>query len=61
MIYLIVVIDIDGKLRGIYVSVVFDFHLDNNINFDYGISISTKSTNIASFFRKIKMGGLKTL
>lgn len=49
VISLIGVIDVGGGLRGIYGAGVFDFCLDNNINFDYGIGVSAGSANIASF------------
>lgn len=53
------VIDVGGGLRGIYGAGVFDFCLDNNINFDYGIGVSAGSANIASFLGKQKGRNLK--
>ena len=52
VISLIGVIDVGGGLRGIYGAGVFDFCLDNNINFDYGIGVSAGSANIASILAK---------
>ena len=46
------VIDVGGGLRGIYVAGVFDYCLDKQIKFDYGIGISAGSANLASY-----MGG----
>ena len=48
------VIDVGGGLRGIYVAGVFDYCLDKQIKFDYGIGISAGSANLASY-----MGGQK--
>ena len=59
VISLIGVIDVGGGLRGIYGAGVFDFCLDNNINFDYGIGVSAGSANIASFLGKQKGRNLK--
>lgn len=53
------IIDVGGGLRGIYGAGVLDFCLDNNINFDYGIGVSARSTNIASYFGKQKGRNLK--
>lgn len=48
------VIDVGGGLRGIYAAGVFDYCLDKQIKFDYGIGISAGSANLASY-----MGGQK--
>ena len=48
------VINVGGGLRGIYVAGVFDYCLDKQIKFDYGIGISAGSANLASY-----MGGQK--
>lgn len=46
------VIDVGGGLRGIYGCGVFDYFLDNSIDFDYGIGVSAGSANIVSFAAK---------
>lgn len=43
------VIDVGGGLRGIYAAGVFDYCLDSNITFDFGIGISAGSANLASY------------
>lgn len=43
------VIDVGGGMRGIYGTGVFDYCLDNGINFGYGIGISAGSANLASY------------
>ncbi len=43
------VIDVGGGLRGIYATAVFDYCLDNQIQFDLGIGISAGSANVASY------------
>ena len=43
------IIDVGGGLRGIYGAGVFDFCLDNNITFDYGIGVSAGSGNMMGF------------
>lgn len=54
MIELIGVVDVGGGLRGIYGAGIFDYCLDNNINFDYCIGVSAGSANIASYLGKQK-------
>lgn len=46
------IIDVGGGLRGIYGAGVFDYCLDNGIQFDYCIGISAGSANIASYLAK---------
>lgn len=43
------VIDVGGGLRGVYGAGVFDFCLDNHIEFDYCIGVSAGSANIAAY------------
>ena len=43
------VVDVGGGLRGIYGAGVFDYCMDHNIHFDYGIGVSAGSANIFSF------------
>ena len=43
------VIDVGGGLRGIYAAGVFDWCMDNGVQFDYGIGISAGSANLASY------------
>lgn len=43
------VIDVGGGLRGIYAAGIFDFCLDENIQFDFGIGISAGSANLTSY------------
>ena len=37
------VIDVGGGLRGIYAAGVFDWCMENDVQFDYGIGISAGS------------------
>lgn len=46
------IIDVGGGLRGIYGAGVFDYCLDNGIQFDYCIGVSAGSANIASYLAK---------
>lgn len=48
------VIDVGGGLRGIYGAGIFDYCIDNDINFDYCIGVSAGSANIASYLGKQK-------
>lgn len=48
------IVDVGGGLRGIYGAGVFDYCLDNEIQFDYCIGISAGSANIASYLGKQK-------
>lgn len=43
------IIDVGGGLRGIFGAGVFDYCIDNNINFEYFIGISAGAANILSF------------
>ena len=43
------VIDVGGGLRGIYAAGVFDWCMENDVRFDYGIGISAGSANLASY------------
>ena len=43
------VIDVGGGLRGIYAAGVFDWCMENDVQFDYGIGISVGSANLASY------------
>lgn len=43
------VVDVGGGLRDIYGVGIFDFCLDNNLNFDLGIGVSAGGANLASF------------
>lgn len=43
------VIDVGGGLRGIYAAGVFDWCMENEVRFDYGIGISAGSANVASY------------
>ena len=43
------VIDVGGGYRGIYAAGVFDYCMDNNIQFDLGIGVSAGSANIISY------------
>ena len=43
------IVDVGGGLRGVYGAGIFDFCMQNNINFDYCIGVSAGSANIASF------------
>ena len=42
------VVDVGGGLRGIYAAGIFDYCLDNDINFDTCIGVSAGSANVAS-------------
>lgn len=46
------VIDVGGGMRGIYGAGVFDYCLDNGIEFDYGIGVSAGSANVAAYLAK---------
>lgn len=48
------IIDVGGGLRGIYGAGVFDYCLENRIQFDYCIGVSAGSANIASYLGKQK-------
>ena len=41
--------DVGGGLRGIYAAGVFDWCMENGVQFDYGIGISAGSANLASY------------
>ena len=41
------IIDVGGGLRGIYAAGVFDWCMENGVQFDYGIGISAGSANLA--------------
>ena len=43
------VIDVGGGLRGIYAAGVFDWCMENDVQFDYDIGISAGSANLASY------------
>lgn len=43
------IIDVGGGLRGIYAAGVFDWCIDHDIWFDYGIGISAGAANLASY------------
>ena len=43
------VIDVGGGLRGSYTAGVYDWCLDNDINFDYCMGISAGSANLSSY------------
>ncbi|MGE4354570.1 MAG: patatin-like phospholipase family protein, partial [Oscillospiraceae bacterium] len=43
------IIDVGGGLRDIYGAGIFDYCLDNGIQFDYCIGVSAGSANIASY------------
>lgn len=43
------IIDVGGGLRGIYAAGVFDWCMDHDIRFDYGIGISAGAANLASY------------
>lgn len=46
------VVDVGGGFRGIYAAGVFDYCLDNGIEFDLSIGVSAGSANIASYTAK---------
>ena len=46
------IVDVGGGLRGIYGAGVFDYCLDQGIQFDYCIGVSAGSANIASYLAK---------
>ncbi|MDV3428913.1 MAG: patatin family protein [Bacillota bacterium] len=48
------IVDVGGGLRGIYGAGVFDYCLENGIQFDYCIGVSAGSANIASYLGKQK-------
>lgn len=43
------VVDVGGGLRGVYATGVFDYCLDEHIQFDLGIGVSAGSANISSY------------
>lgn len=43
------VIDVGGGLRGVYAAGVFDYCMDQKIQFDLGIGVSAGSANVASY------------
>ena len=43
------IIDIGGGLRGIYTSGIYDYLLDNNIEIDYCIGVSSGSANLLNY------------
>lgn len=43
------VIDVGGGLRGIFGAGIFDYCIDNNINFDCSFGVSAGSANVASY------------
>lgn len=43
------VVDVGGGLRGVYAAGVFDFCMDEGIQFDLGIGVSAGSANVASY------------
>lgn len=48
------IVDVGGGLRGIYGAGVFDYCLENGIQFDYCIGVSAGSANIGSYIGKQK-------
>lgn len=48
------IIDVGGGLRGIYGAGIFDYCLDNNIEFEYCMGVSAGGGNIASYLAKQK-------
>lgn len=46
------VVDVGGGLRGIYGAGVFDYCLDQKIDFDYCIGVSAGSANVCSYISK---------
>ncbi|MFA6942181.1 MAG: patatin family protein, partial [Clostridiaceae bacterium] len=48
------IVDVGGGLRGIYGAGVFDYCIENRIQFDYCIGVSAGSANIASYLGKQK-------
>lgn len=48
------VVDVGGGLRGIYATGIFDYFLDNHIEFDLCIGVSAGSANVASYIAKQK-------
>ena len=43
------VVDVGGGLRGVYATGVFDYCLDEHIQFDLDIGVSAGSANISSY------------
>ena len=43
------VVDVGGGLRGIYGAGIFDYCMDQGIEFDYGIGVSAGSANLCSY------------
>ena len=43
------VIDVGGGLRGVYAAGIFDYCLDENIQFDLCIGVSAGSANVTSY------------
>lgn len=48
----VAVIDVGGGYRGIYNAGIFDYCLDNDINFDIGFGVSAGSANICAYAAK---------
>lgn len=46
------IIDVGGGLRGVYGAGIFDYFLDENIEFDHCIGVSAGSANICSYIAK---------
>ncbi len=43
------VVDVGGGYRGVYATAIFDYCLDNDIQFDLGIGVSAGAANIVSY------------
>lgn len=43
------IVDVGGGLRGIYGAGIFDYCMDEGIEFDYGIGVSAGSANLCSY------------
>lgn len=48
----VALIDVGGGYRGIYNADIFDYCLDNDINFDIGFCIFVGSANICAYAAK---------
>lgn len=48
------VIDVGGGLRDIFGAAIFDYCIDHNINFEYGIGVSAGSANITAYISRQK-------
>ena len=46
------IVDVGGGMRGIYAAGIFDYCLDQDINFDLCIGVSAGSANVASYLAK---------